>query len=154
VVGLVACARSSQPALDLFGPLEKELDPSPRTLALLSLRAHMSALLLCPRTLEVTERSASWVPLEVCDPQGLRNRLAFEEIKEVRLIWEKVHLGRDLRWVEVFHRQTWTPIGRGLRSHRLEAIQRLESIKEVLEVLAFGKTTPNRWWGHTRPYLF
>lgn len=154
VIGLLGCA-GSPPATDLYGPLEKELDPSPRTQALLSLRAQMSALLMCPQTLEITGRFASWVPLEACDPEGLRNRLVFEEVKEVRLVWEKVHLGRDLRWVEVLHRETWTPIGRGLRgSHRSEAIRRLESIKEALEVLAFGKTTPTRWRGHTRPYLF
>ena len=155
MMGLGGCAASPPSPVDLYGPLEKELDRSPRTLALLSLRAHMGSLLTCPQTLEVTERSASWVPLEACDPSGLRTRLFFAEIKEVRLIWEKVHLGRDLRWVEVFHRETWTPIGRGLRGNqRPQAAFRLESIKEALEVLALGSTTPNRWWARTRPYLF
>ncbi len=153
--GLSPSTPSTQSTKDLYGPLQNELDRSPQTQALLSLRAHLGDLLTCPQTIEITGRQVSWVPLEACDPAGLRHRLLFEEIKEVTLVLEKVHLGRDLRWVEVFQREISTPIGRGLKgSQSREAVRRLESIKEALELLAFGKSTPNRWLEHARPLLF
>ncbi len=150
---LLGCSRG--PKALPADPLAGVLAAGPRSRALIFLRLHLPRVVTCPSTIELTENGVSWVDIHSCHPTDLRRRLRFKDIRAARLIWEKIHMGFDQRWLEVMHNNGWVPIGRGVAGPRGEKrMQNLEGVKTALERLSPGRETPHRWKAHARPFLF
>ncbi|MFQ5692883.1 MAG: hypothetical protein ACE5IM_07560 [Nitrospinota bacterium] len=140
-------------------PLAGLLPGGPRSQSLLVLRAYLPRVVTCPSTIELTENGVSWVDIQSCRPTDLRRGVRFKDIQEARLMWQKVHMGRDERWLEVMHNKSWLPIGRGVGGGigglgGKERIRVLETLKGAFERLGPGRETPNQWKARARPYLF
>lgn len=148
---LTGCGRALKTPPD---PLAAWLPEGPRSQALLLLRAQLPKVIACPSTIELTEGGVSWVDLHSCHPEDLRRRLRFKDVQAVRLIWQKVHMGTDARWLEALHNGSWVPVGRGSGLAGEDGMRALEAVKTALERLGPGRETPHRWEAHARPYLF
>jgi hypothetical protein len=150
---LVSCSIGSKtPSPD---PVAAWLPGEPRHQALIHLRTYLPEIVTCPSTIELTEEGVSWVDPHTCSPVDLRRRLTFKDLKDVRLVWERVSMGRDQRWVEVFQNKNWLPIGRGVgHLNNEEGIHALQEVKSALERLSQGRETPHQWNSQARSFLF
>jgi hypothetical protein len=150
---LVSCSIGSKtPPPD---PVAAWLTGEPRHKALIHLRKYLPKIVTCPSTIELTEEGVTWVDLQTCSPVDLRRRLNFKDLQGVRLVQEKVSMGRDKRWVEVFQIKSWLPIGRGVgHLNNKEGIQALQEVKSALERLSQGRETPHHWKSQARSFLF